>query len=221
MPEATGVAVSLPTLTIASTNIRRDDDGRYCLNDLHAASGANPTHRPNQFLRIDQTKELISELQAQQTDAQICASNTNQPVMTIKGGKRPQGTFVCKELVYAYAMWISPKFHLAVIRAFDALVTERQPVAHASAPHHLIAQAARSRAWRYAEEQRQVFMAAIGSAAKPGDDETAWGMSSLLMTRIEERLVKMGMDMAHKHSPQTVANWLLNWRPETQLALPH
>lgn len=207
MPETTGVADSLPALTIASTNIRRDDDGRYCLNDLHKAAGGENKHRPKYWLENQQTQELVCELE----------KDGFPPIQSKQG----VGTYVGKELVYAYAMWISPKFHLAVIRAFDALVTERQSVAHASAPHHLIAQAARSRAWRYAEEQRQVFMAAIGSAAKPGDDETAWGMSSLLMTRIEERLVKMGMDMAHKHSPQAVANWLLNWRPETQLALPH
>ncbi|EKZ9002339.1 KilA-N domain-containing protein [Vibrio fluvialis] len=107
----------MPNLTILSKEVRTLD-GLYSLNDLHKASGCNPNHRPNQFLRTEQTKDLIRELD-RCADLRI-AYKTNR-------GGYDQGTWVCKELVYSYAMWISPKFHLNVIRAFDSMSTNKTP----------------------------------------------------------------------------------------------
>lgn len=103
-------------LTIAGTKIKQDADGRFCLNDCHKASRESETKRPGNWLKNSQTIELIKEI----TDARIIAS----PVSTIKGGIE-QGTYAVKELVYAYAMWISPAFHLKVIRAYDDLINGR------------------------------------------------------------------------------------------------
>lgn len=101
---------------IDGVSVRRDFDGRYCLNDLHraaVASGANErTKEPGKFLSSVQTIELIQELETTQNLG-------IKPVNTVEG--RSGGTYVCKELVYAYAMWISPKFNLKVIRTFDAV----------------------------------------------------------------------------------------------------
>lgn len=106
-------------IIICNTTIGTDKEGRYRLNDLHkaaVASGANErTKEPGKFMAAQQTIELVTEL----TDTQNLGID---PVNVVKGGLQ-QGTYVCKELVYAYAMWISPKFHLHVIRAFDAMVT--------------------------------------------------------------------------------------------------
>lgn len=100
-------------LTIISTKIRQDKEGRYCLNDCHKASGGENKNRPSIWVDNSQTKALIAEIQAK---AGIPA------LASIRGGNAP-GIWACKELVYAYAMWISPMFHLQVIRAFDAMIT--------------------------------------------------------------------------------------------------
>lgn len=103
----------MTNLVISETFIRQDDDGRYCLNDLHHASGSKAEHRPGHFLRNKQTKGLIREM----ATAQICA------VRSAEGASG--GTYVAKELVYAYAMWISPAFALKVIRSYDSMVQEQ------------------------------------------------------------------------------------------------
>ena len=100
-------------LSIGNIPIRQDAEGRYCLNDLHKAAGGEERHSPNRFTRSESYKALVDELTPDLAFA---------PVESIRGGNNP-GTFVCKELVYSYAMWISPKFHLTVIRAYDSMVS--------------------------------------------------------------------------------------------------
>lgn len=105
----------MTSLSIFNTQIRTQDNF-YSLNDLHKASSGNAKHKPSNFLRIEQTRELITEIER--------CSDMSIAIKTKRGGTN-QGTYVCKELVYAYAMWISAKFHLQVIRAFDALATKQ------------------------------------------------------------------------------------------------
>ena len=99
-------------LTVANTLIRKNEKGLYCLNDLHKASGGLSNKQPRYFLTNKQTKELIVE----------CQTDSGIPLSVIKGGDF-QGTYAVKEIVYAYAMWISPKFYHHVIQTYDAVVT--------------------------------------------------------------------------------------------------
>lgn len=104
------------TLVLATVLIRQDAQGRYCLNDLHKASGSLDKDQPSMFLRNKQTQDLAQELN-------YANLQSLEAIQTLEG--RKGGTYVVKELVYAYAMWISPRFHLQVIRAYDDLVNQR------------------------------------------------------------------------------------------------
>lgn len=98
-------------LVVEGVSVRRDSEGRYNLNDLHRAAGGLERHSPNRWTRTESFNGLISELTPDMAFA---------PADVQRGGVTP-GTYACKELVYAYAMWISPSFNLKVIRTFDAV----------------------------------------------------------------------------------------------------
>jgi hypothetical protein len=112
-------------LMIANTQIRRDAVGRFCLNDLHQASGSEPRHKPGNWLMLSKTQELVAEMTQEPVTSEVLRETAGipavSPVIQLEG--RAGGTYAAKELVYAYAMWISAKFHLHVIRAYDAMVT--------------------------------------------------------------------------------------------------
>lgn len=114
-------------LVIGDFTIRQDEDGRYCLNDLHKASGGSDKHRPTYFIRNDQTQELIKEIERSSNmsfdQKDNHCENSHSAVKVINGGTN-RGTYVVEDLVYSYAMWISAKFHLMVIRAYRSLTME-------------------------------------------------------------------------------------------------
>ncbi|MCS2155412.1 KilA-N domain-containing protein [Scandinavium sp. H11S7] len=111
--------MSQKTISITFNNVTTshasDEFGRFNLNAIHAASGANPSKRPGNWLRSARAKRLV-ELNS---DAQKRAT------LTIQGNfedGRTQGTYAVEPILYAYAEWINVRFHHAVITAFTALV---------------------------------------------------------------------------------------------------
>lgn len=103
------------SIQISNVAIRQTSNNLYNLNDLHRASGGEKRFQPANWLRNAQTVDLINFLKNEelQSEEEIIQS------------KQKHGTFVCKELAYAYATWISAKFFLLVIRTFDAALAGR------------------------------------------------------------------------------------------------
>jgi anti-repressor protein len=94
---------------IAGIEITTDEDGRFNLNALHKASGLGKAKQPNNWLRLEQTKELIDEI----LNSSDMRNNPTQR-STGKNG----GTFAHELLAISYAGWISPKFQLQVNQTF-------------------------------------------------------------------------------------------------------
>lgn len=106
-------------IAISNVAIRQTENNLYNLNDLHKASGGEKRHELTNWLKLQQTTELIDEL----SKPEIPGLEENQQVIQVVKGGNKRGTYACKELVYAYATWISAKFFLQVIRTFDAVIS--------------------------------------------------------------------------------------------------
>lgn len=172
------------TIEIDGLVIRQDQYGRYCINDLHksaVAGGANArTKEPSKFLASPQTQELIHEIS-------VTHYSGIAPVESIRGGLE-QGTYVVKQIVYAYAMWISAAFNLKVINTFDAVATgAMQP--QITTPHDYLSAL---KALVASEEQKQLVIQerdhAIATKAEIGSrrEATAMGRLSAKVKEVEK-----------------------------------
>ncbi|MTI12367.1 KilA-N domain-containing protein [Sansalvadorimonas verongulae] len=92
---------------VSDVEITTDAEGRFNLNALHKASGAEKKHGPSYWLALNSTIALIEELKK---------SNTEIPVFSSRG--KHGGTFAHELLAISYASWISPSFQLKVNQVF-------------------------------------------------------------------------------------------------------
>lgn len=112
------------TVIINGVSVRVDEQGRYNLNDLHAAAvvkgEATESQKPSKFLRSAQIKRFIGAL----SEGQICPPEQNQPLKVITGINNP-GTWAHELIAIRYASWISPRFEVHVYTMFrDAILGE-------------------------------------------------------------------------------------------------
>ncbi len=115
-------------MTINGKEITTDSEGRFSLNDLHKAAGGSDKDVPNKFMRSKSFKEVVEVLIAQK--------RLVEPVIR-KSGRYGGGTWVCKELVYKYAMWTNPEFEVKVIQTFDKLTSKINPPSSMAALNEL------------------------------------------------------------------------------------
>lgn len=111
-----------PTVSVNGVSVRVDDEGRYSLNDLHAAAVANgeatESQRPSVFLRSAQIKRFVKALNAK---ALKSALGENQALRVIKGGDQ-SGAWAAELLAIRYAAWIKPEFEIRVYETFREAV---------------------------------------------------------------------------------------------------
>ncbi|MCL1861809.1 MAG: KilA-N domain-containing protein [Proteobacteria bacterium] len=128
LPENFASRIVTPHVAFGDIDIRQDEEGRYCLNDLHKAAGYSPNHRPSKWLRHKRTQNLIAEFSKPNKPENgliVHGSNKREfaliPPVTEAAKNTP--TYVIKPLVYAYAAWVSPAFERFVYEVFDAVMS--------------------------------------------------------------------------------------------------
>lgn len=105
-----------PTVAVNGVSVRVDEDGRYNLNDLHAAAvvegNATESQRPSNFTKSKSIKEFVRELTAATKVAAL---------KTVNGGPN-HGVWALELVAIRYAAWLSAKFEIKVYQTFQAVI---------------------------------------------------------------------------------------------------
>ncbi|BCU51194.1 hypothetical protein CIAM_47150 (plasmid) [Citrobacter amalonaticus] len=103
-----------PTVIVNGVSVRVDAEGRYNLNDLHAAAvlkgEATESQKPSKFIRNGSVKRFVIALVGK---GQNCPLENNQALKVFRGGDEP-GVWASELLAIRYAAWIKPEFEIRV-----------------------------------------------------------------------------------------------------------
>lgn len=96
-----------------TVTLNPNEKGWYNLNTLRKAAGNLRRHEVANWIGQTNTLDLIEKI-----------SITGNPVYESRRGSERNGggTWACRDLVFAYAEWISAEFHKAVLETFSAAV---------------------------------------------------------------------------------------------------
>lgn len=103
------------TLVLRGIEIKSDERGRFCLNDLYRASGGAPNKKPALFLKTEEAKDLSQKIR-------LYCDGVFYDAIAIVPGRTPE-IYASSNMALAYARWISSTFQQALNQAFEEWLT--------------------------------------------------------------------------------------------------
>jgi hypothetical protein len=102
--------------------------GDLMVNATEMAKPFGKGKRPSDFLRLASAKSLIAALiQDRNSDSNYRTSAVvESQVLTTKEGQHG-GTYMCEDLALAFAMWLSPQFHVWILKSVREIIFGNNP----------------------------------------------------------------------------------------------
>lgn len=218
-------------IILEGVNIHQDSEGRFSLTDFWKASGGAKKDQPNTWLGLECTKAGIEYLRTQKSGS----LKIYDPVSIVSGKGKKQGTYVCKELVYDYAAWLSPEFKFKVYKVFDEYVNDQikeqdwKKLRHEASASFKVMNAVLllqrqmqgkvSASYHFSNEARLINWALTGKFE--GINRNSLTPEELdLLAKLEERnAVLIGVGIEYSERKMLLERFVIAWRKPLELPL--
>lgn len=98
--------------------------GDLMVNATEMAKPFGKGKRPSDFLRLKSTDNLISAMKSD-SNYRTSAVVESEILQTREG--QHGGTFLCEDLAMAFAMWLSPEFHVWILKTVREIIFGNNP----------------------------------------------------------------------------------------------